>query len=88
MKEEEGCCVVCAKICHKGHTLAERRLAEFYCDCSLAGHCKALPQDIGIKEEGNTTIIKKKYEPLREDESLCKRIMKKTIGIYNLFNRY
>ncbi len=87
MQEEEGCCVVCAKMCHRGHTLAERKLAEFYCDCSLAGHCKSLPADVGIKEEGNVTIIKKKFEPIRDDESLVKRLVTKSVGIYLLFNR-
>ena len=44
MKENWGCCVVCARICHKGHTLSERRHGQFFCDCGFTGFCKTFQE--------------------------------------------
>lgn len=52
MRDSWGCCLVCAKICHKGHTLSERKHGEFFCDCGQAGFCKA----IGTKTITNVNI--------------------------------
>ncbi|KAH3761904.1 auxin transport protein BIG [Pelomyxa schiedti] len=35
----EGCCSVCARVCHKGHDVSFARISTFYCDCG-AGKCK------------------------------------------------
>jgi len=36
----EGVCVVCAEICHAGHTLTEEKTSSFYCDCGTGKRCK------------------------------------------------
>jgi hypothetical protein len=42
----EGCCEVCAQICHKGHQLSARQFSrQFFCDCGAGAHsfrCRAL----------------------------------------------
>ena len=47
---QEGCCAVCAKVCHRGHDITYSRYSRFFCDCGAgkqAGHtCQALhPRD-------------------------------------------
>ena len=33
MNGGSGCCVVCARTCHKGHDLDYSTTSSFYCDC-------------------------------------------------------
>jgi len=35
----EGVCVVCAMKCHLGHTLSEKKISSFYCDCGYGKRC-------------------------------------------------
>ena len=47
---QEGCCAVCAKVCHKGHDITYSRFSRFFCDCGAGKHpghsCQALhPRD-------------------------------------------
>jgi hypothetical protein len=43
---QEGCCAVCAKVCHRGHDITYSRYSRFFCDCGAgkqSGHtCQAL----------------------------------------------
>lgn len=43
---QEGCCAVCARICHEGHDLTYSRYSRFFCDCGAAKRthnpCQAL----------------------------------------------
>jgi len=38
-----GCCESCAKICHAGHKLSERKFSLFFCDCSTEWGCRICP---------------------------------------------
>jgi parallel beta-helix repeat protein len=38
----EGVCIVCKDICHKGHQLTEGGFSAFFCDCGATRPCKAL----------------------------------------------
>ncbi|GAM27937.1 hypothetical protein SAMD00019534_111130 [Acytostelium subglobosum LB1] len=39
LKDSEGCCGVCVRVCHKGHNVSYSRYTRFFCDCG-AGVCK------------------------------------------------
>ena len=61
----KGCCIVCAKRCHKGHDLEYQGWCECYCDCALSGKCqnyhpeKPVISEIvkGPKKKGNESLI-------------------------------
>lgn len=40
----EGCCSVCARVCHRGHDIGYSRYSRFFCDCgaSTTTPCKSL----------------------------------------------
>jgi hypothetical protein len=42
----EGCCEVCARVCHRGHHLSRQKYsAQFFCDCGASVHsfrCRAM----------------------------------------------
>jgi E3 ubiquitin-protein ligase UBR4 len=40
----EGCCSVCARVCHRGHDVGYSRYSRFFCDCgaSTTSACKSL----------------------------------------------
>jgi len=45
LDENQGCCEICASICHSGHDLSQRIVGEFYCDCGAGSGpnpCQAL----------------------------------------------
>jgi hypothetical protein len=45
LTENVGCCEICARICHAGHTLSAVKKGGFYCDCGVGGlpfHCKCI----------------------------------------------
>lgn len=39
-----GCCSVCARVCHRGHDVGYSRFSRFFCDCGAATNstCKSL----------------------------------------------
>lgn len=39
-----GCCTVCARVCHRGHDVGYSRFSRFFCDCgaSTSNPCKSL----------------------------------------------
>ena len=39
-ESNKGCCIVCAKKCHKNHDLEYCGWCECYCDCALSGKCQ------------------------------------------------
>ncbi len=89
MKQEEGCCVVCARLCHKGHSLSEKKQNPFFCDCSLTGFCNALPADqVEVVHKDNTPSIVRKLKRVQAENSLVMQYMQRSIGINLLFNRY
>ena len=44
--DANGCCSVCAVVCHAGHQLGEERISNFFCDCGSRGPglCLCLPE--------------------------------------------
>ena len=44
--DANGCCSVCAVVCHAGHHLGEERISNFFCDCGSRGPglCLCLPE--------------------------------------------
>ena len=44
--DANGCCSVCAVVCHAGHQLGEERVSNFFCDCGSRGPglCLCLPE--------------------------------------------
>ena len=38
--KNKGCCIACAKRCHKGHDIRYCGWCECYCDCPLSGQCE------------------------------------------------
>ena len=44
LQGSNGCCTVCARICHRGHDVGYSRFSRFFCDCGAAttSTCKAL----------------------------------------------
>ena len=58
----EGCCVVCARVCHVGHDLAAPRRGRFFCDCGAGvlgkgmygkGHGRDANNDDGNSNNNN-----------------------------------
>lgn len=50
--DHEGCCAVCARVCHAGHDVVFSRKSRFFCDCGAGaakgrGKCVALVQAPG-----------------------------------------
>ena len=44
--DANGCCSVCAVVCHAGHQMGEERISNFFCDCGSRGPglCLCLPE--------------------------------------------
>jgi len=62
---QEGCCAVCAKVCHRGHDITYSRYSRFFCDCGAgkqSGHaCLALhprnPRCIDQTSAGGQSLL-------------------------------
>lgn len=66
--DSEGCCEVCAKICHKGHHLSEPNPeSQFFCDCGASGACQCLRID-GDEVEMNEEDMEEEQDQDQDQE--------------------
>ena len=78
MVDRIGVCIVCAKVCHRGHDVTYAKCGSFFCDCGAKedGSCQALVKRNNIGEESSSNEIKK---AAKSNRSKPKKVKKQSL---------